>query len=167
MERAGAARSLVRNTSSTRNAGAWLAAFGIIVRSSIAIRKNSPIACIVCIEQPRLRTSERLSARGTALIELDGEVSETRVLDVSLGGARLAGAAPAALGTYVTVVLDGMSIRGSVLRIGSDDYVVRFEETAETKVKLIRFVYSGRFSADVPRIVPARVAAATLGRVMR
>ncbi len=125
------------------------------------------IACIVCIEQPRLRASERLSARGIASIDVDGELSQTRVLDVSLGGARLAGTAPAATGTSVTVVLDGMSIRGTVLRVASDDYVVRFEETAETKAKLIRFVYSGRFSADVPRIVPAHVVAATLGRVMR
>jgi cellulose synthase (UDP-forming) len=90
-----------------------------------------------------------------------------RVIDVSLGGARIAGAAPALQGKSVTLVLDGMSIRGTVLRVGTEDFVVRFEETAETKAKLIRFIYSGRFSADVPRIVPARVAAATLGRVMR
>jgi cellulose synthase (UDP-forming) len=125
------------------------------------------IACIVCIEQPRLRASERLSARNLALIDVDGESSEVRVIDVSLGGARIAGAAPALQGKSVTLVLDGMSIRGTVLRVGAEDFVVRFEETAETKAKLIRFIYSGRFSADVPRIVPARVAAATLGRVMR
>lgn len=125
------------------------------------------IACIVCIEQPRLRASERLSARSTALIDVDGAFVEARVLDVSLGGARLAGEAPVLQGKSVTVVLDGMSIRGTVLRVGAEDFVVRFEETAETKVDLIRFVYSGRFSADVPRIVPAHVAAATLGRVMR
>ncbi len=125
------------------------------------------IACIVCIEQPRLRSSERMSARGLALIDVDGESSEVRVLDVSLGGARLGGAAPAEQGRSVMLVLDGMSIRGTVLRVGAEDFVVRFEETAETKAKLIRFIYSGRFSADVPRIVPAHVVAATLGRVMR
>jgi len=125
------------------------------------------IACVVCIEQPRLRASERLGARGTALIDVDGEFSETRVLDVSLGGARLAGTSTAIEGKSVTLVLDGMSIRGTVLRVSGEDYVVRFEETAETRAKLIRFVYSSRFSADVPRIVPVRVAAATLGRVMR
>ena len=32
----------------------------------------------------RLRASERLSARGMALIDLDGELSEARALDVSL-----------------------------------------------------------------------------------
>src|SRR5690606_26635029 len=53
------------------------------------------IACIVGVEQPRLRASERLSAPGMALIDLDGGLSEARVLDVSLGGARLAGASPA------------------------------------------------------------------------
>jgi cellulose synthase (UDP-forming) len=125
------------------------------------------MACIVCIEQPRLRASERLNSSGMALIDVDGDVSEARVIDVSLGGARLAGASPALQGRSVTIVLDGMSIRGTVLRVGAEDFVVRFEETIETKTKLIRFVYSGRFSADVPRIIPSRVAAATLGRVMR
>jgi len=125
------------------------------------------IACIVCIEQPRLRASERLNARGMALIDVDGDLAEARILDVSLGGARLAGAPPALQGTNVTIVLDGMSIRGTILRVGADDFVVHFDETAETKAKLIRFIYSGRFSAEVGRIEPARVAAATLGRVMR
>ena len=125
------------------------------------------IACIVCIEQPRLRSSARLSTRGLALIDVGGESTEARVLDVSLGGARLAGVAPTAQGNNVTIVLDGMSIRGMMLRIGADDFVVRFEETAETKAKLIRFIYSGRFSAEVARIEPARVAVAALGRVMR
>jgi hypothetical protein len=35
------------------------------------------------------------------------------------------------------------------------------------RADLIRLVYSGRYSAAVERIEPARVAAAIIGRVMR
>ena len=54
-----------------------------------------------------------------------------------------------------------------VLRAGEDDFVVRFDEGDSTRARLIRFVYSGRFAADVPRIEPIRIATAALGRVMR
>ena len=125
------------------------------------------IACVVCVEQPRLRASERLSALGTALLEIDGREMTARVLDVSLGGARLAGAPPAKAGTTVTVTLDGLAVAATVLRVGERDFALRFSDDPASRAKLIRFVYSGRFSADVAKIEPARVAAATLGRVMR
>ena len=51
--------------------------------------------------------------------------------------------------------------------VGEDDFVVRFDESDSTRAQLIRFVYSGRFAADVPRIEPMRIASAALGRVMR
>ena len=65
------------------------------------------IACIVCIEQPRYRSSERLSAVETAILDIDGLAYVVRVIDVSLGGARLAGAPPAKPGTAITVTLGG------------------------------------------------------------
>ncbi len=45
------------------------------------------IACVVCVEQPRLRASERLSAGEIAMLDVDGRAYVTRVIDVSLGGA--------------------------------------------------------------------------------
>lgn len=125
------------------------------------------IACIVCVEQPRLRASERLSALGTAMLTIDGREMTARVLDVSLGGAKLAGTPPARPGTTVTLTLDGLNIAASILRVGDGDFVVRFSDDTDTRAKLIRFVYSGRFSAGIAKIEPARVVAATLGRVMR
>ena len=125
------------------------------------------IACVVCVEQPRLRASERLSAGEIAMLDVDGRAYVTRVIDVSLGGARLAGAPPAKPGTAITVTLDGAALPGTVLRVGEDDFVVRFDESDSTRAQLIRFVYSGRFAADVPRIEPMRIASAALGRVMR
>ncbi len=125
------------------------------------------VACVVCVEQPRLRASERLAAGETAQINVAGQPSIARLIDVSLGGARIAGAAPAAVGTQVSVAINGVLLPGAILRSGDSDYVVRFDDTVEARIQLIRYVYSGRFGADIPHIDPVRVATAALGRVMR
>lgn len=125
------------------------------------------IACLVCIEQPRLRASERLAAGGAARLVVGGRPVSARVLDVSLGGARLAGISPAPAGATVMLALDGLRVSGRIQRVGSSEFAVRFDEDSDTRAKLIRFVYSGRFSAEVDKIDPLRVATATLERVMR
>ncbi len=125
------------------------------------------IACVVCVEQPRLRASERLAAGETAQIDVAGQQSVARLIDVSLGGTRIAGAAPAPIGARLTVALNGVPLAGSILRTAASDYVVQFDESAEVRAQLIRYVYSGRFGAEIPRIDAVKVATAALGRVMR
>ncbi len=125
------------------------------------------IACVVCVEQPRLRASERLAAGETAQINVAGQPSLARLVDVSLGGARIAGAAPAAVGTPVTVAINGVPLAGIILRASGSDYVVRFDDTPDARTQLIRYVYSGRFGTEIAKIEPVRVATAALGRVMR
>ena len=125
------------------------------------------VACIVCVEQPRLRASERLAAGETAIVHADGHAHAMRIVDVSLGGARLAGELPAQTGSTITVTLGDAVIPGMVLRVGNGEFVVRFDDTDSNRAQLIRFVYSGRFGADIARIEPIRIATAALGRVMR
>ena len=55
----------------------------------------------------------------------------------------------------------------TIVRADAGRFAVGFAATDETRANLIRFVYSGRYSADVPQIAPMRVAAAILGRVAR
>jgi cellulose synthase (UDP-forming) len=125
------------------------------------------IACMVCIEQPRYRSTERLAAGGQARLIAGGSASHHRVLDLSLGGARLEGASPVACGSVVAVAFEGLELPAHVVRCGAHDFAVRFEEVGQARADLIRLVYSGRYSAAVERIEPARVAAAIFGRVMR
>ena len=49
------------------------------------------IACMVCIEQPRYRAAERLATGDEATVQAGEASSAHRVLDISLGGARLLG----------------------------------------------------------------------------
>jgi cellulose synthase (UDP-forming) len=90
-----------------------------------------------------------------------------RLLDVSLGGARFEGVAPAAIGTNVVVELGRLSVPATIIRCGGGTFGVAFERGESTRMELIGFIYSGRYSAAVPKIEPARVMAAVLGRVMR
>jgi cellulose synthase (UDP-forming) len=125
------------------------------------------IACMVCIEQPRYRSAERLAAADEAIVQHAGSASPHRVLDISLGGARLEGTIGAGPGSEIALGLAGLQLPARDMRCGADDFAVQFDEDGETRADLIRLVYSGRYSAAIARIEPGRVAAAVIGRVMR
>jgi cellulose synthase (UDP-forming) len=126
------------------------------------------LACLVCVEQPRLRSSDRLPVHDrSAIVDIGGRASAYRMLDISLGGARFAGAPPAGPGAIVMIGLGNSRLSGTIIRGDADSFAVGFSNTDSTRANLVRFIYSGRYSATVPRIVPLRVAAAILGRVAR
>ena len=125
------------------------------------------IACVVCVEQPRLRASERLSTREGAVVHVGSDAFACRILDISLGGTRLTGTAPAKPGAPVTVALGSLRVPGRIVRCAKSEFAIHFDEDGSGRADLIRLIYSGRYSAAVPRIAPGRVAAAVLGRVMR
>ena len=125
------------------------------------------IACLVCIEQPRYRAAERLATGDVATVQAGDASSAHRILDISLGGARLLGSPQIENGTAVTFAFEGLQLPATVVRHGEGQFALRFEDVGPARADLIRLVYSGRFSSSVSRIVPGRVAAAVLGRVMR
>ena len=125
------------------------------------------MACLVCIEQPRYRSAERLAATDDALVQTGEVTTPHRVLDVSLGGARLQGTVASEPGSEVVLALDGLRVPATVMRQGESDFAVRFHDDGELRTDLIKLIYSGRYSASIKRIRPSHVAAAVLGRVMR
>ena len=70
-------------------------------------------------------------------------------------------------GSTITMAFEGLNLPATVVRCGARDFAVRFEDVGAARTDLIKFVYSGRYSAAIERIEPRRVAAAILGRVMR
>ena len=124
------------------------------------------IACVVCFEQPRLRSSERLPTRDAAVVDNGTEAFAYNVLDLSLGGARFAGKPPALKNSSVTIGIDGHLITGEIVRTADTEFAVRFDATPETRAALIRLLYSGRYSAAITEIKPGQVARAVMGRVM-
>jgi hypothetical protein len=108
-----------------------------------------------------------LAARDPAERRVGDTVFNFPVLDVSLTGMRLAGVAPATLGTDVMVAIAGLSVPGKVARLGSQEFAVHFECSELVRSNMIKHIYSGRYNAQVDRIRPARVFAAIISRISR
>jgi cellulose synthase (UDP-forming) len=125
------------------------------------------VACVVCVEEPRLRGSERLPAGDAAVLEFEGRPFGYQVLDISLGGARLEGAAPAGVGAMTEFRLNGAIVPAKIVRKGDNDFALSFVGNDASRAALIRLLYSGKYSAAVTGIKPSRVAFAVLDRVMR
>ena len=89
------------------------------------------IACVVCIEQPRMRASERLAAGEGAIVHAGKDAFACRILDISLGGARLAGTAPGKPGTIVTVALGSLRLPGKIVRSADDEFAIHFDEVGK------------------------------------
>ena len=117
------------------------------------------LACVVCIEQPRFRRSERFDGRGAvARLIVDGRAMFFLIEDISTGGMRLRGVAPAPVGAELTLFLDGRRLRAAVVRAGATDFAVAVEDDFEARAAMIRAVYSGRYDPGVAEIKPLQVA---------
>jgi cellulose synthase (UDP-forming) len=125
------------------------------------------LACLVCIEQPRFRKSERFNGRDRARLIVDGRTLEFPVEDISTGGMRLGGNSPVAVGVETTLVLGGESIRAVIVRAGANDFALAVEDGFAARAAMIRTVYSGRYSPEVEKIEPFQVVAGLARRVFR
>jgi cellulose synthase (UDP-forming) len=124
------------------------------------------LACVVCIEQPRLRRSERFDGRGSvARLVVDGRPAYYLIEDISTGGMRLRGIAPAAVGAELTLLLDGKPLKAAVARAGATEFAIAVEDGFEARAAMIRAVYSGRYDPGVAEINPARVAVGVARRL--
>jgi cellulose synthase (UDP-forming) len=125
------------------------------------------IACLVCVEQPRKRKAERFAACEPAMLVKDGRLQGFPVLDISTTGLRLAGHAPAALGTEVAIRLGDMRLTARVVRASEDEFAVRVDDSLATRKAMIRHVYCGRYTAAIEGIRASQVMLTLLGRVFR
>jgi len=125
------------------------------------------IACLVCVEQPRYRSAERLKSSERAELRIGNVVFNFPVLDLSLTGVRLAGIAPATTGAGVMVAMNEVRVAGEIARVGPDEFAVQFERSDTARSSIIRHIYSGRYSTQIARIQPTRVAAAIFSRMVR
>jgi cellulose synthase (UDP-forming) len=125
------------------------------------------LACLVCIEQPRFRKSERFSGGDRAWLIVDGREMAFAIEDISTGGMRLAGRAPLAVGEEATLVLGEERLRAVVVRAGASDFALAVEDGFAARAAMIRNVYSGRYSSEIEKIEPMRLFAGLARRVLR
>ena len=122
-------------------------------------------AIAVCIERPRFRKDERLQANDAAWVRVGGQWRYFVTEDISVSGVRLAGTAPAPVGTPVDVRVDGHILHGRVARHLQGSFAVAVEDSLVARTKMINVVHSGRLSSTVRNISARAVAQRLLGRV--
>ena len=103
------------------------------------------IVCFVCIEQPRRRKAERFERDEPVMIEIDGSTRLARLKDISLTGARLSADTPPPRGTRILCKIMGQTVAAVVARSTSDGFAVRFDESLDARVRMIRAFYAGDY----------------------
>ncbi len=126
------------------------------------------IACYVCIEQPRLRKSERFAAsRHVEAVLGDGRKATLDMADVSISGARFRGTPPAEYGERLGVSLAGHLIGATIVRIAQSGFAVHFDDSLANRVLMIRHIYSERYVKEFRGVQLHLVGKALLERLLR
>jgi cellulose synthase (UDP-forming) len=124
------------------------------------------VACVVCIEQPRYRTDERFRMRDTATLSFGGTAQVRQVLDSSVGGMRLAGAAPGPIGTPLMISIGPLRLHAEVARVTAEDFALRLASDSDRDA-MTRYLYAGRDTSTALQVPVWRVMAAVLRRLFR
>jgi len=123
------------------------------------------LACFVCIEDPR--QDVRVHVDGELNILQGSQIARCSVIDVSLGGVRLAGECPFELHSHVGIALGKEEITGQIARVTAEDFAVKFDHFTD-KVKLLllnsRSAPVGSLSHSLK---PHLVAGAVIARAFR
>ncbi|MGQ9369993.1 glycosyltransferase [Azospirillum sp. ST 5-10] len=126
------------------------------------------LAMAVCVELPRYRQDERFWTDEQAEIEADGRRHRVRVLDISLSGIRLWGAVDVPPGAPLVVRIEDIGpVAALPVRQEEGVLALRFDADEATRDRLIRKLYSGRYSGAAPSISLERILAGLRLRAAR
>jgi cellulose synthase (UDP-forming) len=108
------------------------------------------LAALIALESPRPRREERFPTDEPARFLLGKNEVHCRLVDLSVSGALLSAAEPAAVGASLRVEIAGVGwVPARVVRVQGERFGVQFEEvSAEERDRLIHAIYSaGRLNA--------------------
>ena len=125
------------------------------------------IVCFVCIEQPRRRKAERFEVDEAVQIVSRGHSKIYRLADISITGARFRGEVPSPVGTSVKCTLRGQTVDAMIVRQLPDGFAVKFDESLDARIVMIRNFYAGGYITAIHAIEPAGVGKAVLSRIFR
>jgi len=123
------------------------------------------IICLVTIEQPRRRKAERFERTEPVLFSIGGRSGIYRLADISITGARFVSDNPPPVGTAVHCTLRGRTVAALVVRRTGDGFAIRFDETHNARVDLIRAFYSGDYVTAFTGIRAAPLGKAIMMRI--
>ncbi|MBX9824256.1 MAG: glycosyltransferase [Xanthobacteraceae bacterium] len=125
------------------------------------------LVCLVCIEQPRRRKAERFETDEAVQVVADGRPQIYRLADISITGARFRGDMPGPIGTRVKCTLRGQAADAMIVRPLPGGFAVKFDESLNARIDMIRNFYAGDYIAAFHAIEPAGVGKAVLSRIFR
>jgi cellulose synthase (UDP-forming) len=125
------------------------------------------LACIVCIEQPRQRKADRFALDDVARVTIGTQTYEYILRDISISGVSLWGSLPHMPQGTIQLELAGHHFETSLARVGERDFALAITDTIFARAAMIRYIYSGRFSASISTVSARQVAASVVGRIFR
>jgi cellulose synthase (UDP-forming) len=125
------------------------------------------LACLVCIEQPRQRKADRFALDDIARLTIGTQTYDYVVRDISISGVSLWGSLPHLPDGTLQLELAGHRFEASLARVGERDFALAIADTILARAAMIRYIYSGRFSASIGQVSAGRVAASVVGRLFR
>jgi cellulose synthase (UDP-forming) len=125
------------------------------------------ILCFVCVEQPRYRGAERFESREIARLSGGGPDRFAQLVDLSLTGAKLAGASPGRVGEPVHLQFDDITVEAVIVRVDPSGFAVAFAQDLRTRAAMIRRFYARNYVKPMREVKLLRVGEAVLARVLR
>ena len=123
------------------------------------------VAMLAAIELPR-RPDERFSTDEWAFLGIGGRLDRFRLSEISVVGATVRGNSPAALGSPVTIIVEGFGgLSAHVTRDLESEFELSFDLSPEQRDALLLRLFSGRYRtgpeqtdfSDILRAVALRV----------
>jgi cellulose synthase (UDP-forming) len=120
---------------------------------------NLTIVCFVCVEQPRRRKAERFETNELVTLRAGGQDHLRQLIDISISGARIAGAAPALGDGPVTCKIRNSLVEAKIIRTGGGSFAIRFS--------MIRHFYSSQYVKAFESVNAASVGKAVVQRLLQ
>ena len=125
------------------------------------------VAIVCCIERPRMRRAERFQSTDCVEIRVRNGVVPVKMLDVSIYGMRLEGRHDLELDQTIDLTYRGLHLAGRVARVGSADVAISLEHSFNSRLAMIREIYSGRLEIFFEGVNASKLGKRIFSELMR
>ncbi len=120
----------------------------------------------IAVERPRHRRAERRAARGEIIARFADRVEICKLVDISLGGFRLASAAKPKPGEPLTVNFGRGEFCGRVVRVLPDGFAIEIEQSDAARIAMTKEFYSGAYTYAFRGVGATQVGVAIARRLL-
>jgi hypothetical protein len=100
-------------------------------------------------------------------LSIDGKEQLRQLIDISLSGARVAGAAPETKDGTITCKIRNCVVEGRIIRVNKDFFAISFDGSLRVRFSMIRLFYSSQYVKAFERVDAASVGRAVMQRLFQ